>query len=63
MAKTNVTVTLVGKNGNAFSILGTVIEALNKAGHKDLAEDYSREAIKGDYDHLLRTTMEYVEVD
>ncbi len=62
MPKTDIKVELVGEDGNAFNILGVVIEALNKAGHKDLAEDYSREAIKGDYDHLLRTTMEYVEV-
>jgi len=63
MAKTNVRVKLVGEDGNAFSILGRVSSALKRAGHRDLAEEYLEEATKGDYDHLLRTTMEYVEED
>ena len=61
MAKTNVRVKLVGEDGNAFAIMGRVRRALIKAGHKDLAEQYIKEATSGDYDHLLAVTMEYVE--
>ena len=63
MTKTNVEVTLIGENGNAFAILGKVSKALKRAGHKDLAADYMKEATAGDYDHLLQVTMEYVVVD
>lgn len=61
MPKTNVKVKLAGEDGNAFAILGRVKKALERAGHRDLAKQYVEEAKKGDYDHLLRTTMEYVE--
>ena len=63
MAKTDVTVKLIGNDGNAFYILGTVSKALKRAGHADLAEEYMKEATKGDYDHLLATTMDYVNVE
>jgi len=63
MAKTDVKVKLVGQDGNAFMILGSVTKALKRAGHEDLAKEYQKEATAGDYDHLLRTTMEYVEVE
>lgn len=63
MAKTDVTVKLIGKDGNAFYILGNVSKALKKAGHADLAEEYMKEAKKGDYDHLLATTMDYVNIE
>jgi len=62
MAKTNITVKLIGNDGNAFFILGTVEKALKKAGFSELAKEYMTEATSGDYDHLLATTMEYVEV-
>ena len=63
MPKTNITVKLLGEDGNAFLILGKVSKALKKAGHVDLAKEYISEAKKGDYNHLLTTTMEYVEVE
>ena len=63
MPKTDIHVTLVGEDGNAFAIIGRVKKALQRAGHKDLAEEYQKEATSGDYDNLLRVTMEYVEVD
>ena len=63
MAKTNVRVKLVGEDGNAFAILGRVKRALVKAGHKELAEQYLKEATAGDYDHLLQVSLEYVECD
>ena len=63
MPKTEVTVKLIGKDGNAFAIMGAVRGALKRNGHRDLASQYIEEATKGDYDHLLRVTMEYVNVE
>lgn len=63
MPKTNLTVKLVGEDGNAFAIMGKVIKALRRGGHADLIEEYQKEAMSGDYDNLLATTMEYVEVE
>ena len=63
MPKTNVTVKLVGEDGNAFAIMGAVTKAMRRAGvPKETIDAYRSEAISGDYNHLLRTTMEYVEV-
>lgn len=58
-----VKVELVGHNGNAFAILGRVIREMRRAGlTQEQREEYQREATAGDYDHLLQTTMRYVEV-
>lgn len=59
---TNVKVKLIGEDGNAFLIIGKVSKALKRAGHSELAEEYLKEARQGDYDHLLATTMKYVEI-
>lgn len=59
-----VNVSLVGEDGNAFSILGRVQKALRRAGvPKEELDAYFAEATSGDYDHLLRVTMDWVEVD
>jgi hypothetical protein len=60
--KTDVTVKLIGEDGNAFAILGTVSRALKRAGYQKEAKEYMAEAMSGDYDHLLQVTMEYVNV-
>jgi hypothetical protein len=58
-----VTVELIGEDGNAFAILGTVARAMKKAGVPTEAVDrFKREAMAGDYDHLLRTVMDTVDV-
>ena len=63
MAKYSVSVPLIGQDGNAFAILGSVQRALRKAGaSKDEINQYMEEAMSGDYNHLLSTTMEWVEV-
>ena len=62
MPKTNVEVKLVGEDGNAFAILGKVSNALRKADHVDLAEEFMAEATSGNYDHLISTCCDYVEV-
>jgi hypothetical protein len=59
----DVTVELVGQDGNAFAILGRVAAALRKAGHTDSVDEYMREAMSGDYDNLLRVTAQTVNVE
>jgi len=64
MAKTNVTVNLIGVDGNAFNILGIVCRELRRAKcSKELIQEYQNEAMSGDYDHLLATTLEYVNIE
>jgi len=58
----DVKVRLVGEDGNAFAILGKVSKALKRAGYKEDAEEFLTEAMSGDYNHLLRVCMSYVEV-
>lgn len=43
-------------------IIGKVSKALRENGHADLVDEYIAGAMSGDYSHLLRVTMEYVEV-
>jgi hypothetical protein len=60
----NVRVELVGSDGNAFAILGKVRQAMRRAKVPEaVVKEYMDEATNGDYDHLLQTTMKYVEVD
>jgi len=57
------TVKLIGEDGNAFNILGKVVKALKNAGYStDEVKQYQTEAMSGDYDNLLRVTMEWVEI-
>ena len=56
-------VKLTGQDGNAFAILGRMQTALKK--HKVPEEEikvFMKEAINGDYNHLLQTCMEWVDV-
>jgi len=59
----NVTVRLSGEDGNAFVILGRVDSALRRASVPP-SERYAfqEEATSGDYNHLLRTAMAWVNV-
>ena len=58
------TVKLIGQDGNAFSIMGHVKQALIRAGaDKEYVDQYINEATSGDYDHLLAVSMEYVNVE
>ncbi|HKZ60527.1 MAG TPA: hypothetical protein VJ547_11885 [Candidatus Thermoplasmatota archaeon] len=54
---------LVGKDGNAFMILGLAFRALKAAGYtpEEIAK-FKAQATASDYDHLLRTTMEWFDV-
>lgn len=59
----DIEVELLGQDGNAFAILGAVKKALKRAGVPQTEIDaYMAEAMAGDYDHLLQTTMRWVEV-
>ena len=57
----DVNVSLIGEDGNAFSILGRVQRAMRR---KDVSEAeiraYVNEATAGDYDNLLAVTCKYV---
>jgi hypothetical protein len=59
----NIKVKLIGKDGNAFSIIGRVAEAMRK---KKIPEEeiasFRKEAMRGDYNNLLRTCMKWVTV-
>jgi len=57
-------VTLIGENGNAFSLMGIFFREAKKAGWpKDAIEQVRAEAMSGDYDNLLQTLMKYAEVN
>jgi len=54
---------LVGKDGNAFSIMGNVQASLKKAGaDREYIDQYLQEAMSSDYDNLLAVSMNYVNV-
>lgn len=63
MAKYDIEVQLTGNDGNAFAIMGAVTKQLRRAGaSKEELDQYFQEATAGDYNQLLATTMEWVEV-
>ena len=48
------TVKLIGQDGNAFAVMGSIKQALKSAGaDKEYIDKYISEATSGDYDHLL----------
>jgi hypothetical protein len=54
---------LVGTDGNVFSIIGRVKQALRKAGQDDRASEFVERAFRaGSYDEVLRLCTEYVDV-
>ena len=57
------TVKLIGEDGNAFAIMGTVAKALKEAGFSEEHIDkYYEESSSGDYDNLIRVAMKYANV-
>lgn len=59
----DITVQLVGQNGNAFNILGICLRAMRRADLSQEERDaFHAEATSGDYIHLLATCMEWFEV-
>jgi hypothetical protein len=60
----NITVQLLGRDGNAFAILGRVQGAMRRGGvPQDDIKKFMEEATKGDYDRLLTTVMSWVDVE
>lgn len=56
-------VRLVGQDGNAFAIIGSVSEALRRAGAStETIGQYRRESMSGDYANVLATAMKYCDV-
>jgi len=59
----HITADLSARDGNAFYILGFVRALLLSHGvPRDEANDFLNEASSGDYDHMLRTVMRWVNV-
>ena len=59
--KFDIDVDLTGHDGNAYSIMGRVMSALKQAGAtSEQVDEYLAESTQGDYDHLLRTAMKWV---
>jgi hypothetical protein len=59
----NITVKLVGEDGNAFAIMVRVKQALRRGGvSQEELDKYIEESTSGDYDNLLVTAMNWVKV-
>ena len=64
MKKSKPKVKLLGRDGNAFVILGSCTEAARKAKWSDEEiKEFIEEATSSDYDHLLQTAMKYFDVE
>lgn len=63
MSKTGLKLKLVGRDGNAFAILGAAQKAMKQAGlpPEDIKK-YMDEATSGNYNNLLQVTMEWFDV-
>jgi hypothetical protein len=56
-------VQLTGKNGNAFVLIALVTKALKKNGvPAEEIKKFIEETMSGDYDNVLNTCMDWVEV-
>ena len=59
-----ITVSLVGSDGNAIAIMTKVKRALARAGVPSAEQaKFQKEALSGDYDHVLDTALDWVNVD
>ena len=59
-----ITVRLVGENGNAFYILGKCLSAMSLANiPKEEQDEFYHQATASDYNHLLITCMEWFNVE
>lgn len=60
----HIKVQLLGKNGNAFAIIGRVIQRLQRNGvPPNEIVKFQEEATSGDYDNVLQTCMKWVDVE
>lgn len=59
----HIDVQLTGEDGNAFAVLGAVKRQMRRDPEaRDHVDEFMAEAMSGDYSHLLRTAMEWVNV-
>jgi len=59
-----ITLKLVGEDGNAFFIISRARQAMRRAGLPTAEiEEFSREATSGDYDNVLATCMKWFDVE
>lgn len=64
MPKYDIEVSLVGEDGNAFAIMGRVVQALKRNGvTQEECDTYYKEATSGDYNHLLQVTLDWVDAN
>ena len=60
----NITVNLIGRDGNAMGILATVKKALARGGvSNEEQEAFMDDAMSGDYNHLLAVVLAWVNVE
>ena len=59
----NIKAKLIGQDGNAFAIIGTVKQALRKASvpQNDI-DEFVVEAMSGDYNNVITTALKWVTV-
>lgn len=58
-----ITVRLSGTDGNAMALVSRVTAALRRAGVTNVVRDaFVKEAMSGDYDHVIQTCMAWVDV-
>jgi hypothetical protein len=55
-------VKLIGKDGNAFFIIGLVAKGLRDAGQPEKAKEFTTKAFAAGYDALLQLAMEYADI-
>ena len=61
---TNVTVELIGTDGNAWNLIGKVRQCLRRAKYStEFIEQFTQDAMAGSYDDLLACIMRYVNVE
>ena len=59
----DISVQLVGRDGNAFAILAAVSKALKQGGASpEEVKEFFEEATQSDYNHLLQTACKWVNV-
>jgi hypothetical protein len=60
----DITIDLIGQDGNAFAIIGRVSKILKKAGvEQEEIVEFREQAMSGDYDNLLKTVGEWVNIE
>lgn len=63
MPKTNLTVTLTGKDSNIFNLISVVSKVLKDGGHRKLSVELQTKVLKAkDYPAALEIIQEYVTV-